>query len=118
MTDQGYVVAIKHSARQRCAAAGEWVAEHGPTRRFRSKRAAREWAMRERSRDAPVWVQDAAPWDRSGVDGYVVGGERPATAVPDPGEPEQAGLGEIVSDGVSPSEARDGPSDRGSDGGE
>jgi hypothetical protein len=98
VTDSGYVVAIKHSARQRCAAAGEWVAENGPTREFRSKRAAREWAMRERERDAPVWVQDAAPWDRSDVDGYLVGGERPATAVPDPKESEQADFGEMSSE--------------------
>ncbi len=99
MTDPDYVVAIKHSARQRCAAAGEWVAEHGPIRRFRSKRAAREWAMRERERDRPVWVQDAAPWDESGVDGYLVGGERPTPTTPDPREPEQADLGEVSSNG-------------------
>jgi hypothetical protein len=99
VTDPGYVVAIKPSARQRCAAAGEWVAERGPRRRFRSKRAAREWAMRERDPDSPVWVQDAAPWDESGVDGYLVGGKRPAPASPGPREPEQADLGEIASDG-------------------
>lgn len=99
MSDPGYVVAIKPSARQRCAAAGEWVAERGPRRRFRSKRAAREWAMRERDPARPVWIQDAAPWDESGVDGYLVGGKRPALATPDPGEPEQVNLGEHV-DGV------------------
>lgn len=81
MTD--YVVEIKPSARQRCAAAGEWVAAHGARRTFRSKRAAREWTMRETERGRHVWVQDAAPNDATGVDGYVVGGTRPSGATDD-----------------------------------
>jgi hypothetical protein len=74
---EGYVVAIKRSARRTSAAAGAWVNEAGPRRAFDSKAAAREWA-REASAEGRVWVQDALPADASGVDGYLVGGRRPS----------------------------------------
>jgi hypothetical protein len=71
-----YVVAIKQSARSRNAAAGEWVANRGPRRAFRSKKVARRWANRVSAPGSEVWIQDAAPWDRADVDGYLVGGTR------------------------------------------
>jgi hypothetical protein len=76
-----YVVEVKRSARRRSAAAGEWVNHHGRRRRFDSKAEAREWA---READGGVWVQDANPWDHSGVDGYVVGGRRGQHRTGDP----------------------------------
>lgn len=74
MTDE-YAIEIKPSARRASRAAGEWVHEHGPRRRFVSKTLAREWA---RTTDGRVWVQDAAPNDPRPSDGYLVGGRRPA----------------------------------------
>ena len=70
---EGYVLEIKPSARRQSSRAGEWVHEEGPRRLFESKALAREWA---RQRRVGVWVQDAAPHDTSGVDGYLVGGQR------------------------------------------
>lgn len=81
---EGYVVAIKASARSRNAAAGEWVADRGPRRTFRSKEAARRWARRVSDPGAEVWVQDAVPWDGAGVDGYLVGGTRTGRPRSDP----------------------------------
>jgi hypothetical protein len=76
VSDDGYVLAVKPSARKRSAAAGEWVNLEGPTRRFASKALAREWARSCRGPGAVVWVQDAVPWHERDVDGYLVGGER------------------------------------------
>lgn len=70
------MVAVKRSARKISEGAGRWVRGNGPRRRFDSKAAAREWARGLSSPDHTVWVQDAAPWDESPVDGYVVGGRR------------------------------------------
>lgn len=84
MDDREYVVAVKASARKRSAAAGEWVAAHGPRRRFRSKYAARRWAARASEPGARVWVQDADPRDDDDVDGYLVGGKRPGGGDDDP----------------------------------
>lgn len=67
----GYVVDVKRSARRASGAAGEWVREHGSRREFPSKQAARSWA-RDLTDGRTVWVQNANPGDRSGVDGYVV----------------------------------------------
>lgn len=66
-----YVVAVKRSARQASAAAGEWVRDRGAHRDFDSKRAARNWAG-DLDADRTVWVQDAHPQDDSGADGYLV----------------------------------------------
>lgn len=76
MDERAYVVAIKPSARKRCAAVGEWVAANGTRRTFRSKYAARRWADRESEPGRRVWVQDANPTDAADVDGYLVGGRR------------------------------------------
>lgn len=94
-----YVVAVKPSARKRSRAVGEWVNREGPWRTFATERLAREWA-RECSRpDAPVWLQDAPPWDDGPADGYLVGGRR-APATP-PAETRQRPLDEAV-DAVRP----------------
>ncbi|MFB6205610.1 MAG: hypothetical protein ABEJ05_03650 [Haloglomus sp.] len=66
-----YVVAVKRSARQASAAAGEWVRDRGPRRTFDSKRAAREWA-RGLGDEQTVWIQNAHPADDSPADGYLV----------------------------------------------
>ena len=86
MTDGSYLVDIKRSARRASADAGEWVRDEGSVREFDSKATAREWAA-ALDGDRTVWVQDAAPWDASDVDGYVVGGRRVSPRRdPDPGE--------------------------------
>lgn len=72
-----YVVAIKPSARRRSPATGEWVNREGPHRRFDSKALAREWARRHSGHGYRLWVQDAPPHDDTGVDGYLVGADRP-----------------------------------------
>lgn len=92
-TDGAYVLEIKSSAKRASAEAGEWVNREGPLRAFDSEAAARRWA-RAMDAEGNVWVQGAAPADRSGVDGYLVGGRRPSAREP-PGE--QAEL-----DGVRP----------------
>lgn len=90
-----YVVAIKQSARSRNAAAGEWVANQGSRRVFRSKDAARRWADRVSGPGAEVWIQDAAPWDHDDVDGYLVGGTRIGRPRSDPtGEQDELENGE------------------------
>lgn len=76
MTDAGYVVDIKPSARRSARAVGEWVNTHGSRRRFDSKPLAREWARAVSGPHATVWIQDAAPADDADVDGYLVGGDR------------------------------------------
>ncbi|MFC7176124.1 hypothetical protein [Halosegnis marinus] len=69
-----YVVEVKRSARKVSPAAGRWVREHGTRRRFATKALARQWARVMSPPGRTVWVQDAAPWDGTPVDGYVVGG--------------------------------------------
>ena len=86
MDERAYVVAVKPSARKRSAAAGELVATHGPRWTFRSKHAARRWAVRASEPGRRVWIQDANPNDPADVDGYLVGGER----VAQPGGEEDA----------------------------
>lgn len=76
MSDEGYVVAVKPSARRTCAGAGAWVNRHGSRTRFDSKALAREWARELSGPRSPVWIQDAPPHDGSEVDGYLVGGDR------------------------------------------
>ncbi|WP_226012287.1 hypothetical protein [Halomicrobium salinisoli] len=75
MTDE-YVVAVKPSARKRSRAVGEWVNREGPWRTFPTRALAREWARACSRPDAPVWLQDAPPWDDGPADGYLVGGRR------------------------------------------
>lgn len=76
MTGADYVVAVKESARRRVPAAGRWVNEEGPRRTFGSKELARRWAREISGPSRRVWIQDAAPADDSGADGYLVGGDR------------------------------------------
>jgi len=59
--DDGYVVAVKPSARKSNGAVGRWVNRNGPTRRFPSKAHAREWARDCAGPGAFVWIQDAVP---------------------------------------------------------
>ncbi len=76
VADVGYVVVVKPSARRASPAAGSWIAESGPRRRFESKPLAREWA-RELSGPAwTLWVQDAHPADGTGADGYLLARRR------------------------------------------
>jgi hypothetical protein len=85
--DDGYVVAVKPSARKSNGAVGRWVTRNGPTRRFPSKAHAREWARDCAGPGAFVWIQDAVPWDDSETDGYLVGGSRwPSPAETPPGD--------------------------------
>jgi hypothetical protein len=79
VTDAGYVVEVKSSARRSSRTLGQWVNEHGPVRRFDTKALARAWARAASGPHATVWVQDAAPDDDTTVDGYLVGGARPGT---------------------------------------
>lgn len=73
MTDDGYLVAVKPSARRVSARVGRWVNREGATRWFDSKPLAREWARACSSAGATVWVQDAPAWADSDADGYLVG---------------------------------------------
>lgn len=95
MVEEDYVVAVKRSARRVSPGAGCWVRGNGPRRRFDSKAAAREWARSISPSDSTVWVQDAAPWDDSPVDGYVVAGRRvPPRGDAAPGEQTSLADGE------------------------
>jgi hypothetical protein len=94
----GYVVEVKRSARKVSPGAGRWVREHGARREFDTKQLARQWARIMSPPGRTVWVQNAAPWDQSPVDGYVVGGRRNAPRRnPEPGE--QDSLPVAVGDG-------------------
>ncbi|MFC6756198.1 MULTISPECIES: hypothetical protein [Haloarcula] len=73
MTEKGYLVAVKPSARMVSARVGQWVNSEGPTRLFDSKPLAREWARACSSAGATVWVQDAPAWAAGDADGYLVG---------------------------------------------
>ena len=53
VTDEGYVVAVKASARRASAAAGEWVNSTGSTREFPGRKAADSWARSCSTDDAP-----------------------------------------------------------------
>jgi hypothetical protein len=94
VSDDGYVVEVKRSARKVSPGAGRWVREHGTRHRFASKALARQWAREVSPPGRTVWVQDAVPADTDPVDGYVVGGRRtrPRRHV-DPGE--QASLADV-----------------------
>jgi hypothetical protein len=70
--DDGYLVAVKPSARRVSREAAEWVAERGRHRRFDSKALAREWAHEASPRGRTLWVQDAHPLDESPADGYLL----------------------------------------------
>jgi hypothetical protein len=76
VSDEGYVVEVKRSARKVSPGVGRWVREHGTRHRFASKPLARQWAREVSPPGRTVWVQDAAPADADPVDGYVVGGRR------------------------------------------
>lgn len=69
---EGYVVAVKASARRVNAGAGEWVHAQGSTRRFASKADARAWAASLCAVGGAVRLQDAVPHDPAPVDGYLV----------------------------------------------
>jgi len=87
---EGYVVAIKPTARKASAAAGEHVRDVGPTREFDSRAAAEAWVREEA--DGAVWVRDANPNDGSPADGYLMSWRHaPDPAPPDP-PGEQDGL--------------------------
>jgi len=73
VTDKGYLVAVKPSARRVSARVGRWVNSEGATRLFDSKPLAREWARACSSAGATVWVQDAPAWAAGDADGYLVG---------------------------------------------
>lgn len=79
---EGYVLAIKQSARRASGPVGEWVHEEGPRRTFETKELARRWAREVSGPHSAVWVQDATPGDRTSVDGYLVAGERHGRSVP------------------------------------
>jgi len=89
VTDEGYVVAVKPSARRASAEAGEWVNSDGSTRTFPGRKAADSWARTCSTRDALVYVRDANPGDES-ADGYLMALRRRGDGAGDPAE--QAGL--------------------------
>lgn len=68
----GYLVAVKPSARRVSAPVGEWVAREGRHRTFDSKALAREWARETSPRGRTLWVQDAHPLDGDPADGYLL----------------------------------------------
>lgn len=74
--NEGYVLSIKRSARHASGPVGEWVQAEGPRRTFETKELARRWAREVSGPRSAVWVQDAAPTDPTGADGYLVAGER------------------------------------------
>ena len=76
MSDDGYRVIVKPSARKVSAPAGRWVNRHGPRRTFETKALARAWARACRGPRAPVWLQDTPPWADDEADGYLVGRTR------------------------------------------
>lgn len=76
VSDDGYVIEVKRSARKISSVVGRWVRDHGTRHRFASKALARQWAREVSPPGRTVWVQDAAPTDTDPVDGYVVGGRR------------------------------------------
>jgi nitrogen fixation protein FixH len=76
VTDEGYVVAVKPSARRASAAAGEWVNSAGSTREFPGRKAADSWARSCSTDDALVYVRDANPRDGD-ADGYLMALRRP-----------------------------------------
>lgn len=87
MTEEGYVVAVKPSARRASAEAGAWVNREGTTRVFAGRKAADSWARTCSSGDALVYVRDANPCDEA-ADGYLMalrqprdGGHTPAEQV-------------------------------------
>ncbi|MDS0257798.1 hypothetical protein NDI56_00085 [Haloarcula sp. S1CR25-12] len=86
MTDSGYLVAVKPSARRVSARVGRWVNREGTTRAFDSKPLAREWARACCSASATVWVQDAPAWADDGADGYLVGRRWRDAAAERPGQ--------------------------------
>jgi len=73
VTDSGYLVLVKPSARRVSARVGRWVNRDGPTRLFASKPLACEWARACSTAAATVWVQDAPAWATDEADGYLVG---------------------------------------------
>lgn len=89
MADEGYVVAVKPSARKVSADAGEWVNSVGSTREFPGRKAADSWARSCSAGDALVYVRDANPRDED-VDGYLMALR--VEAGPTTESPEQAGF--------------------------
>jgi len=92
VSDAGYLLAVKPSARRVSARAGQWVNHRGTVRRFESKPLAREWARACSTGAATVWVQDAPSWADDDADGYLVG--RRFRTAPDGRTGRQATIGE------------------------
>lgn len=76
MTDEGYEVAVKPSARRASAEAGAWVNREGTTREFVGRKAADSWARTCSTGDALVYVRDANPRDEE-ADGYLMALRQP-----------------------------------------
>jgi len=93
VTETGYLLAVKPSARRVSARAGRWVNREGTTRRFDSKPLAREWARACSTAAATVWVQDAPAWADDDADGYLVGRRFPDA--PDERTGRQSTIGEL-----------------------
>ncbi len=72
----GYVVAVKPSARRTNATVGRLVYERGPRERFDSRALAEEWARALSRGGGQVWIRDANPNDASPVDGYLISSNR------------------------------------------
>lgn len=68
----GYVVAVKPSARRVSRAVGAWLVAEGRYRTFDSKALAREWARTASPQGYTLWIQDAHPRDESPADGYLL----------------------------------------------
>jgi hypothetical protein len=89
VTDEGYVVAVKPSARRASAEAGAWVNREGSTREFPGRKAADSWARTCSSTEALVYVRDANPRDDE-ADGYLMAlRRRPRENGDDPGNPPE-----------------------------
>lgn len=92
---EGYVVAVKPSARRASVEAGSWVASEGPHRRFDSKAAAREWAREASPSGRTLWVQDAHPLDEGPADGYLLARASHSRRTDSERPGEQAALHEV-----------------------
>lgn len=78
MTD-GYLVAIKPSARRTNAAVGHTVNDDGTHHAFSDRESAEAWARALSAAGPTVWIRTANPGDDT-VDGYLMGRTRTGDA--------------------------------------
>ena len=92
VTDTGYLVDIKSSARRVNAPVGSYVQAKGTCRQFDCRDDADEWAADISDDHTTVWVRDANPNDASDVDGYLMAYLRDHDVTLDEEPGQQGGL--------------------------